>query len=406
MRRHHRNRIIFAFILIVIVAGIYMLVRFIANRVGDRRETGTNVRTVYIDLESELENQAGNSAEGSEGDDMQLDAHQANDQTPETPVVTEPPRDPNKTYNDHIDADGYTQLNDYVGVVRTQDIDVLKANLAIYAEKDPRANKLLELPVDNTESIQYSLLRLAGNNPMTIGPVLDILEDDADSGAADAGVGAENAGIGTETAGIGTENTNPNEVNPNEANPNEAATNLENPQGLNSYETSLANDTGETIELNRPAPFFLQWDKRWADDAYGTSFLMLNGCVPVSLSMAISGVTGEFVSPTEIISHAGPDDVGPWGTAWAFVDRIPGLYGVGVTNLAYDQWSVNQALDQGKIILVSIGPGRFTFVGHFIAIVDYDDEGYIVNDPNSLENSLQKWSFEEIAPVANLWAIG
>ncbi len=369
MRRHHRNRLIFALILILIATGIFLLVRFISNRVSERREADTNVRIVHIDLSAEHENSATSAQGEAVGDDMQVEEQVPEPPLPEPPIP-EPTQDPYRTYNDHIDDEGYTQLNDYEGVVRTEDIDVLKANLAIYAEKDPRANKLLELPVDSTESIRYSLLRLAGNNPMTIGPVLDILEED------DAIQGSEN-------------------------------------QTQNGQGSSLSNDQpdpildmGESIELNRPAPFFLQWDKRWAADDYGTSFLMLNGCVPVSLSMALSGVTGEFISPVEVISHAGPDDVGPWGTAWAFVDRLPGVYGVGVTNLAYDQASVNQALDEGKIILVSIGPGPFTFVGHFIVIVDYDEEGYIVNDPNSLENTLRKWSFEEITPVSNLWAIG
>lgn len=344
MRRHHRNRLIFAAILILIIVGIVLLVRFIINQVSNHREADTNVRTVHIDLTAELEKQA-------DGAQLQNSDNPTTPETPVTPPTTEAPTepvptlDPYRTYNDLIDEEGYTQLNDYEGVQRTEDVEVLKSNLRIYAEKDPRANILLE----DAEQVYYPLLRLAGNNPMTIGPVLEIINDE---------------------------------------------------------DPALDDNQGETIALNRPAPFFLQWDRRWAGTSYGDGYLMLNGCVPVTLSMAISGVTDQFVSPEEIISHAGPDDIGEWGTSWSFVDRIPGVYGVGVVNIPYDQWSVNQALDEGKVILVSLGPGRFTFVGHFVAIVDYDEEGYIINDPNSLENTLQKWAFEEIGPVSNVWAIG
>ena len=61
-------------------------------------------------------------------------------------------------------------------------------------------------------------------------------------------------------------------------------------------------DMGESIELNRL--HFLQWDKRWAADGYGK----VSSCLTVVYRELVHGAqwrVTEFISPVEVISHAG-----------------------------------------------------------------------------------------------------
>ena len=50
-------------------------------------------------------------------------------------------------------------------------------------------------------------------------------------------------------------------------------------------------------------------------------------------------------------------------------------------------------------------PGDFTTEGHFIVIYGYDEEGFLVHDPNSRLRSEEEWTFQTLYPqIKNLWA--
>ena len=43
--------------------------------------------------------------------------------------------------------------------------------------------------------------------------------------------------------------------------------------------------------------------------------------------------------------------------------------------------------------------------GHFIVIYGYDEEGFLVHDPNSRLRSEEEWTFQTLYPqIKNLWA--
>ena len=67
---------------------------------------------------------------------------------------------------------------------------------------------------------------------------------------------------------------------------------------------------------------------------------------------------------------------------------------------------VRSVLDEGGVVICSVGPGDFTTEGHYILIRDYDENGFLVNDPNSRQRSAMEWSYERLAPqIKNLWAL-
>ena len=53
-----------------------------------------------------------------------------------------------------------------------------------------------------------------------------------------------------------------------------------------------------------------------------------------------------------------------------------------------------------------MGAGDFTSTGHYIVITGLKDGMFVVNDPNSVENSEMLWSYERIEDqIRNLWVI-
>lgn len=67
---------------------------------------------------------------------------------------------------------------------------------------------------------------------------------------------------------------------------------------------------------------------------------------------------------------------------------------------------MKNALDDGAVLILALGPGDFTSSGHFIVVTGYTDGGFSVNDPNSRENSSRLWSYGRLASqISNLWSL-
>ncbi len=247
--------------------------------------------------------------------------------------------------NSRIAAAPFSMKEDFEGLERSRDEARIRENLRIMAQKDARAQLIL----DQWEAFPPTLRFLAGNNPMALGVCVEMAEGKA---------------------------------------------------------WPYVQENGPTFELGRKAPLYLQWDRRWAAQPYADGCIANSACAPTALSMVMSAFTGEMVTPSDIVAQVRPEEVSANGTEWSFLDRVGEVYGVSSERLPYSETAVRERLAQGKIVVILVGEGYFTFVGHMLVILDVDEEGFTINDPNSYENSLRKWSFEEIAPVQEIWAFG
>ncbi len=148
-------------------------------------------------------------------------------------------------------------------------------------------------------------------------------------------------------------------------------------------------------------PLLMQWDKRWGYDA--------SGCGPVCLTMAYLHFTGDAaMTPREMAAFA--YDNGYYtedaGTKWSLWTEGVGKLGLVGEELPLDENRMKQALDDGKVIVCSMGPGDFTTEGHFILIRGYDGNGFYVNDPNRRSNSEKQWEFDTLrSQIRNLWSL-
>lgn len=131
-------------------------------------------------------------------------------------------------------------------------------------------------------------------------------------------------------------------------------------------------------------PLYLQYDAAWKDVPYGNGTLKNNGCCPTCLAMVFSYFQGRNIYPTEIVAWSGSKYyVSGAGTSWSIFEPAGKQWGVPCTNIGKNETKMLDALQNGKIIIASMGPGTFTKGGHLIVLTGITASGKItVNDPN------------------------
>lgn len=166
-------------------------------------------------------------------------------------------------------------------------------------------------------------------------------------------------------------------------------------------------EQGETVELKRKYPYYIQWDRRWAYDELGSTDVAIGGCGPTCVAMAIGGLLNdESITPREISKIENENGYfTEYGTSWSFFDFIAKRYNLRSSGVKLNQNAINNVLKKGNPIIASVKPGKFTTVGHIILIIGVDEEGkYIINDPNSYGRTLKKWSYDELkTEIVSMW---
>ena len=160
-------------------------------------------------------------------------------------------------------------------------------------------------------------------------------------------------------------------------------------------------------EKEQEFPLFLQWDKRWGYESYGDSCIGLAGCGPTCLSMVLFYLTrDETYTPDKIAAYSVENGyyVEGTGTSWVLMEDVAKLYGIKVNSISSAANNMRAVLDNGGIIICAMGKGDFTISGHYIVIYGYDNEGFMVNDPNCVARSGRRWTFSEIeTQIKSIW---
>lgn len=169
-----------------------------------------------------------------------------------------------------------------------------------------------------------------------------------------------------------------------------------------------------TIDLTEEAsmdsvPLFVQWDKRWGYEKYSGNFFAASGCGPTTLSMVVVYLThNREASPIAVAKYSKEAgySVDGSGSSWTLISEGCRHYGVKAKAVALDESRMKAELDEGHPIVVNVGPGDFTDTGHFMVITGYDDEGFSINDPNSIEKSGKMWLFKNISSqIRAVWSM-
>ncbi len=160
-----------------------------------------------------------------------------------------------------------------------------------------------------------------------------------------------------------------------------------------------AKTIGENL-VKGQIPHLLQWDQRWGYAPYGTSNVAVSGCGPTCLSMVAAGLTGD--------SSLTPARLAAYGTKKGYVDKDNNTYwkfmseGLARWNIDcyetdMDKKRITAELKAGHPVILSVGPGDFTKIGHFIVLTEYTDGKIKVLDPFSQETTGKLWTFKRLA---------
>ena len=156
-------------------------------------------------------------------------------------------------------------------------------------------------------------------------------------------------------------------------------------------------------------PLLMQWDERLGYITYNGGMMGYGGCGPTTLSMVVLYLTRDAsATPAAVAAYAESAGycVPGSGSTWSLIKEGCEHYGLHASEVAMVENRIRDKLDEGCPVVVNVGPGDFTDSGHYMVIVGYDDQGFIINDPNSRTNSEKRWTFDQLnGQVRNLWAM-
>ncbi|MGI6204663.1 MAG: C39 family peptidase [Anaerovoracaceae bacterium] len=168
--------------------------------------------------------------------------------------------------------------------------------------------------------------------------------------------------------------------------------------------------SGDIASDPRDVPRLYQWDKRWGYHIYGDDMMALTGCGPTCLSMAYTGLTGRAGQDPLTVARMAENRgyyVPGVGSSWSLMTDGAASLGLSSRECAPDADAIMSALENGGVIIASMGPGDFTSSGHFIVLADVGRGGRIhVNDPNSRKRSRKLWNADDLASqMSDMWIL-
>lgn len=168
----------------------------------------------------------------------------------------------------------------------------------------------------------------------------------------------------------------------------------------------------EPGELDDDVPLLMQWDYRWGYLRYGgTSPAGLTSCAPTCMTMVGVALTKDAsIRQPDLCSYA--ENNGYWvagqGTMSTLVTDMNMFAGhaVACSELPVDEGSIRQALSEGHPVIINVGVGRFSAVGHFMVLAGINEDGtFRLNDPNNLDNCRKGWTWDELQPeIMKAWS--
>ena len=157
----------------------------------------------------------------------------------------------------------------------------------------------------------------------------------------------------------------------------------------------LVGVAGTTVQVSKtsyPTPDYSQRDSRWARRTYGGYTFAATGCVPTTVAMAISGITGQTVLPTTVADYL-------YHSTNEFNKRSYGTTSHGIV-LAARHWglktetlgstaAVREALAMGHHVLGAVGTSIFANypVTHELVMRGYNNGMTYVMDPYNANNN-------------------
>lgn len=169
--------------------------------------------------------------------------------------------------------------------------------------------------------------------------------------------------------------------------------------GVDSVPAIIEDDPARSSSI----PLYLQTDPQWSSDSYSTGTIESHGCGLVSAAIAVSYLTGECVTP-DLLSMSAGDAFLSNGINDSDVICIWLLEHHSI-QWSGEKWLLQDAvrmLDEGYVVLASMKGqlGDENYGGHIVLLYEHtDDDCFYLRDPFSGDNSVRKFSRQEIEQV-------
>ncbi|MBP2620566.1 N-acetylmuramidase [Streptococcus panodentis] len=154
----------------------------------------------------------------------------------------------------------------------------------------------------------------------------------------------------------------------------------------------VAGTSTQVAKAGYNTPYYSQRDGRWGGRMYGGYNLDATGCVPTTLAMVISGISGQEVLPTAVAdylyNHTNEFNKGGYGTSSRGIVRAAQHWGL-KTETLLTAAAVKDVLAQGHHVLGAVGTSVFANypVTHELVLKGYDNGKTYVRDPYNAANN-------------------
>lgn len=172
---------------------------------------------------------------------------------------------------------------------------------------------------------------------------------------------------------------------------------------------------GQYSYVGVSCPRYCQRDKQWDDYPYNyksEGTIGSGGCGASALAMAVSGLTGQIVTPKDIVEYLNSLGINTVYNGTKCAQVIAKKYGLTYEYIDRSkQDKVNEALDSGKCLIFSIrANGIYTGEGHFIMCHGRSGDNYYVLDSASREyyKTNQPYKYNQVFTIGSqgIFALG
>lgn len=149
-------------------------------------------------------------------------------------------------------------------------------------------------------------------------------------------------------------------------------------------------------------PMHLQIDPQWSNTSYSTGTIESHGCGLCCLSMMVSYLEGREVYPSSLVAYQDSflqADVNDQDAMCRWASETYGFQWSG------EQWgfndSIDELLDAGYVVMCGMEGklGDSEYEGHVVLVYGKTEDGYLIRDPDSAENSAHVFTEEELSEV-------
>ena len=152
------------------------------------------------------------------------------------------------------------------------------------------------------------------------------------------------------------------------------------------------NEYGILTKIQYNPVYYSQKDERWSGIVFGLGDMKNTGCLPTALAMAFQSILGYTITPFNVANYLYNNTIEynklSTGASGLAIQYAATYYKVPWKGLANKQEAI-QALSSGKVVIATVGPGKFTVAPytHTIVIYKYSNGNTYALDPyNSNKN--------------------